>query len=453
MTEEIIKNQREFFNAGNTLNIKTRINYLKKLKSAIRSNEDKLASALKDDLGKSASEAYLSEIGMVLEDLSHHIKHLKSWAKCKRRKTPLAQFPSKGYILPSPYGNTLIISPWNYPFLLSFQPLIGAVSAGNTVILKPSRFSPKTGLAMKNIVESVFPPEYATVICGEEGISKKLLEYKFDYIFFTGGARVGKSVYEAAASTLTPVTLELGGKSPAIVDKSAKINLAAKRIVFGKFLNVGQTCVAPDYVIVHESVADKFIACLKEQINKLYSNALENEDYGKIITEKHFERLKGLICGNVVIGGKTDETKRKIEPTVIYPATDDCPAMQEEIFGPILPVLTYSTNEQLYEIISKHPTPLALYLFTTKKSAEKEILSRVSFGGGCVNDVVIHLACTALPFGGVGNSGIGSYHGRKSFETFSHNKSVLKKSNLIDMPIRYTPYTKFKNKLVHFFMK
>lgn len=453
MIEEIIKKQREFFEGGNTLDVKIRISYLKKLKIAIKQNEDMLAEALTADLGKSRSEAYMSEIGMVLEDLSHHIKHLKGWAKCRKRKTPLAQFPSKGYILPSPYGCTLILSPWNYPFLLSFQPLIGAVGAGNVAILKPSRFSEHTSAAMKRITESVFPPEYVYVVYEGEGLSQQLLSYKFDYIFFTGGARVGKSVYEAAAKNLTPVTLELGGKSPVIIDKSAKIDLTAKRIAFGKFLNVGQTCVAPDYVLVHESVADKFTQCLKAYTDKMFPDALNNESYGKIITQKHFERLKGLICGNVFCGGKYDDKTRKIQPTVIYPAAQDDPAMQEEIFGPVLPVIKYGNIEEAYDIIAKHPTPLALYLFTGKKSVERQILSRVAFGGGCVNDVVIHLACTSLPFGGVGNSGTGSYHGRKSFETFSHFKSVLKKSSLIDLPIRYAPYTEFKDKLIRFFMK
>ncbi|MDE6598236.1 MAG: aldehyde dehydrogenase, partial [Clostridia bacterium] len=435
MIEEILNKQKEFFESGKTLNVKTRLLYLKKLKAAIKQNEKKLADALYADLGKSASEAYMTEIGMTLEDLSCHIKHLKKWAKRERRSSPLAQFPSKSYRLPSPYGNVLILSPWNYPLLLSFQPLIGAVGAGNTVILKPSRFSEQTSAAMKDIVESVFPPEYVSVIYGSEGAGQELLKYKFDYIFFTGGARVGKSVYEAAAKNLTPVTLELGGKSPVIVDKSAKVDLAAKRVAFGKFLNVGQTCVAPDYVLVHESVADKFVASLKKWIEKLFPGALHNAQYGKIITQKHFDRLKGLVGENVYLGGNCDEETRKIEPTVLYPASVDDKAMQEEIFGPVLPVIKYSDDKEIYETIAKHPTPLALYLFTTKKQAEKEILSRVSFGGGCVNDVIIHIASTSIPFGGVGNSGIGSYHGRKSFETFSHYKSVLKKSNVIDLPI------------------
>ena len=453
MIDEIIKNLRNFFDSGNTLDVKTRLSYLKKLKAAIIENEVKICTALKKDLGKSASEAYMCEIGMVLEDLSYQIKHLKGWVKPERKRSPMAQFPSSSYILPSPYGCTLIISPWNYPFLLSLQPLIGAVGAGNTVLLKPSRFSKHTSAVIKELVGSVFPPEYAAVVYGDDGLSQKLLEYKFDYIFFTGGARVGKSVYVQAANNLTPVTLELGGKSPVIIDKTADINLAAKRVAFGKFLNAGQTCVAPDYVLVHESVAKQFANSLKVWIEKLFPDALENEDYGKIITQRHFDRLLSLICGNVYYGGNSDSGKLKIEPTVIYPASPDDAAMREEIFGPVLPIIEYSTEEKMFSVIEANRTPLALYLFTTKKSTEQKVFSHVQFGGGCVNDVVIHLASTSLPFGGVGNSGIGSYHGKKSFETFSHFKSVLKKSNLIDMPVRYTPYTKFKDKLIKFFMK
>ena len=453
MIESIIETQRKYFDDGKTLDVRTRLSYLKALKKAIVANESKIAAALKTDLGKSPSESYMTEIGMVLEDLSCHIKHLKKWAKPKRRRSPLAQFPSKSYILPSPYGNTLIISPWNYPFLLSMQPLVGAIGAGNTALLKPSRASAATSTVMKELIESVFPQGLAACVYGTDGINDEILTYKFDYVFFTGGKDVGKKVYEAASKNLTPVTLELGGKSPVVIDKTAKIDLAAKRVVFGKFLNVGQTCVAPDYVIAHESVADKFVQCLKKYIAKFYPDALGNDSYGKIISARHYDRVKNLIGGNIACGGNFDDEKRKIEPTVIYPATIDDPAMQEEIFGPVLPVLTYSTEEQLLEIISKHPTPLAFYLFTSKKKTEKRLLPRVAFGGGCVNDTIIHIASTYIPFGGVGGSGIGSYHGAKSFETFSHMKSVLKKSNTIDLPIRYTPYSKGKDKMIRFFMK
>lgn len=453
MIESIIEEQRKYFADGKTLDVRSRLRYLKALKQSIVANTDKIAVALKADLGKSPSESYMTEIGMVLEDLSCHIKHLKKWAKPKRRRSPLAQFPSKSYILPSPYGNTLIISPWNYPFLLSIQPLVGAIGAGNTVLLKPSRASAATSAVMKELIESVFPQGLAACVYGTDGINDEILTYKFDYVFFTGGKDVGKKVYEAAAKNLTPVTLELGGKSPVVIDRTAKLDLAAKRVVFGKFLNVGQTCVAPDYVIAHESVADKFVACLKKYIAKLYPDAFDSDDYGKIISARHYERVKKLIGGNIVCGGAFDDEKRKIEPTVIYPATLEDPAMQEEIFGPILPVLTYSTDAQLFDIINAHPTPLAFYLFTGKKKTEKRLLPRVAFGGGCVNDTIIHIASTHIPFGGVGGSGIGSYHGQKSFETFSHMKSVLKKSNTIDLPIRYTPYSKGKDKMIRFFMK
>ncbi len=453
MLEKTIEAQRAYFKTDITLNVNFRLGYLKKLKAAIKTREKTIVAALKADLGKSAEESYMSEIGMVLEDLSYHIKKLKKWVKPVKRSSPLAQFPSKSYMLPSPYGNVLIISPWNYPFLLSMQPLVGAIAAGNTVLLKPSRSSAATSAVMNEIIESVFPPELAACAYGSDDINNAVLEHKFDYIFFTGGKDVGKTVYAAASKFLTPVTLELGGKSPAVVDKTAKIDLAAKRVVFGKFLNVGQTCVAPDYAIVHESVADRFVERVKFWIRKLYPDALANPDYGKIINARHFERVKSLIDGNVVIGGGCDENAHKIEPTVIYPATLDCAAMQQEIFGPILPVLTYSTDDELIKIIDEHPTPLAFYLFTSKTKNEKSLLPRVGFGGGCVNDTIIHLASTQLPFGGVGGSGMGSYHGKKSFETFSHYKSVLKKSNSIDLPFRYTPYSKKKDKMIRFFLK
>ncbi len=453
MVENIVKAQREYFSSGKTLETGVRITFLKKLKACIKLREDEIIRALGEDLGKSATEAYMSEIGMVLEDLSYHIKRLRGWAKKKRKSSPLAQFPSKSFVLPSPYGNVLIISPWNYPFLLSLQPLVGAIGAGNTVILKPSRASKATSAVIKSIISEVFPEGLAACVYGGDGLNAEILTYKFDYIFFTGGKSVGQTVYEAAAKNLTPVTLELGGKSPAIIDKTAKCDLAAKRVAFGKFLNAGQTCVAPDYVIAHESVAEKFTYSLKKWIDKLYPNALENDCFGKIISERHYGRIKSLIGGNVVKGGGFDDGKLKIEPTVIYPATLEDAAMKEEIFGPVLPVLVYSTEAELLEIIQANPSPLALYLFTASGKTQKRLLKKIQFGGGCVNDAVIHLASTSLPFGGVGGSGIGSYHGKKSFETFSHYKSVLKKSNAVDLPMRYTPYKKFYDKLIRLFMK
>lgn len=452
MIENLVKKQREYFKSGKTLDVNMRVEYLKKLKAVIKRDQKKVANALYEDLGKSSTEAYMCEIGMVLEELSTHIKNVKSWAKREKKSSPLAQFPSKSFRLPSPYGNVLIISPWNYPFLLSLQPLIGAVGAGNTVLLKPSRASVSTSKIIKEIVEEVFPDAYVACVYEGDSLNEEILTYKFDYIFFTGGKSVGKTVYKSASENLTPVTLELGGKSPAVIDKTAKIELSAKRVAFGKFLNAGQTCVAPDYVIAHKDIADEFVACLKKQISVLYPDPLNNKDYGKIINARHFERVKNLLNANVVYGGKYDESARKIEPTVIFPASEHDEAMQEEIFGPVLPVLTYSTDEELLEIIERNPTPLAFYLFTRDNKLQKKILNSVQFGGGCVNDTVIHLA-SKLPFGGVGNSGIGSYHGEQSFYTFSHFKSVLKKSNSIDLPMRYSPYKKFHDKLIRFFMK
>lgn len=453
MIEEVLAEQRRYFASGATLDVKVRLKFLKELKAAIVGRQADIAEALKLDLGKSASESYMTETGMVLEDLGCAIKHLKKWAKRRRRHSPLAQFPSKCYVTPSPYGSVLIISPWNYPFLLSMQPLVGAIAAGNTVILKPSRASSATSEIMQKIISEVFPKDLCFCAFGADGLNDEALKNKFDYIFFTGGKEVGKKVYSAAASFLTPVTLELGGKSPVIVDKTAKLDLAAKRIVFGKLLNVGQTCVAPDYCIAHADIADKLVESLKKYCDRLYPNALELESYGKIISERHYERVKALITGNVVYGGKCDDGSRRIEPTLIYPATPEHPAMQEEIFGPVLPILTYRTEEELRNIISLNPEPLALYLFTRDRKSERSLVRSIAFGGGCVNDTIMHIATTSMPFGGVGGSGIGSYHGKKSFETFSHYKSIMKKSNKMDLPVRYTPYTKTKDKLVRYFMK
>lgn len=453
MIETLVNAQREYFKSGKTLDVKTRLGYLKKLKAAITAHETEIFDALRSDLDKSASESYMVEVGMVLEELSFCIKRLKKWVKPVRKRSPLAQFPSKSFVMPSPYGVVLIISPWNYPFLLSMQPLVGAIAAGNTVVLKPSRASAATSAAMKRIVEEVFPQSVAACVYGEENANAQVLDCKFDYIFFTGGAEVGKKIYEAASKNLTPVTLELGGKSPVVVDETAKIDLAARRIVFGKLLNAGQTCIAPDYVVAHRAVADKLVECMKKYIDKLYPNALDCPYFGKIINERHYERVKKLLDGNIAFGGGYDDERLKIQPTILYPAKPSDAAMQEEIFGPILPVLTYSDNAELFEILDAHPTPLAFYLFTQSKKTEKYMLANYMFGGGCINDVIMHIATSRMGFGGVGTSGIGSYHGEKSFYTFSHCKSVLKKSTKLDMPIRYTPYSSAKDKLVRFFMK
>lgn len=451
--EDLIKKQKEFFEQEKTLSYKTRKNYLIQLRNKINQYKPKLYQAIYKDLNKSETESFMCEIGLVLSDLNYQIKHLKKNMKKKHKKTPLAQFKGKSYIQPSPYGNTLIISPWNYPILLSLEPFVGAIAAGNTVILKPSEYSVETSAVLKDLILEVFPEEYAAVVLGDANVASSLLDIEFDYIFFTGGTKIGQKVALAASKYLTPMTLELGGKSPVIVDDTAKINLAAKRIVFGKFLNAGQTCVAPDYVLVHESKKNELVQALIGWIKKLYPNCLENSSYVKMINERHFNRVLNYIkTSQVIFGGNSSLDTLKIEPTLLDSNLDEV-VMQEEIFGPVLPILTYKTNDELLNTIRKHPNPLALYIFSTKKKNINYITSYVQFGGGCVNDTIIHLATNALPFGGVRQSGIGSYHGKKSFETFSHYKSIVSKANWIDLPIRYTPYTKKKRRLIQFFIK
>ncbi len=451
---KIIEEQKKYFASGKTLAYEARKNCLTKLRQEILRQEEAICEALKADLGKSATESYMSEIGMVLDDIRFQLKHLKRNMRNKRVKTPLAQFLAKSYVKPSPYGQVLVLAPWNYPFLLAIEPLVGAVASGNVVVLKPSEFAPQTALIMQKIIANVFLPEHATTILGEADVATQLVSLKWDYIFFTGGTKIGQLVYEAASHNLTPVTLELGGKSPVIVDQTANLKLAARRIVFGKFLNCGQTCVAPDYLLVQESVANQLINLLKDNIKLLYNEALTNKDYGNIINERQYKRLLGYLKdANIIFGGKVDASTRKIEPTLLFPVDSNSSVMKEEIFGPILPIITYQHEEEIYSIVAKSPTPLALYLFSTNKKMIREITTKISFGGGCVNDTIIHLATSYMPFGGVGNSGIGSYHGNKSFATFTHFKSIVNKSNLLDLPIRYTPYTKLKTKMIKIFLK
>lgn len=451
---EISEKQKEFFLRGNTLNVNTRKKYLIKLKELIRTRENDIAAALKQDLGKSEEESYMCEIGLTLSELSYQIKHIKQFAKRQKVPTPLSQQLSKSFRYPSPYGNVLIISPWNYPFLLSIEPLSEAVAAGNTVILKPSAYSAASSKIITEIIEEVFPKEYVAVINGGRQENENLLNIKFDYIFFTGSKNVGKLVYESAAKNMTPVTLELGGKSPCIIDESADIKLAARRIVFGKYLNCGQTCVAPDYILCKKEIKDKFISAVKDEITKQFGKEpLKNPDYGKIITRKHFERLLSLIDKNkIVAGGEIDEENLKIAPVVMDGVTKDDEVMQEEIFGPIMPVLTFENTDECIKFINFFDAPLALYVFSTDKNTTEKIISSVQFGGGCINDVVIHLATSYMPFGGVKESGIGSYHGKKGFETFSHYKSMVDKKNIIDLPMRYQPYKKFFYKLIRLFL-
>lgn len=454
-TGHIVAAQRAFFEQGKTFDVSYRLEALGNLKTAIKRHEQDLLEAIKQDLGKSASEAYMCEVGLTLAEISHFQKNLRKWARTKRKLTPLTNFAAKSMIVQEPYGVVLIMSPWNYPVLLTLEPLIGAIAAGNTVVLKPSAYSPATTAVIATLIEETFPEEYIAVVKGGRAENQSLLEQHFDYIFFTGGVTVGKLVMEKAAKHLTPITLELGGKSPVIVDHTADLRVAARRIVFGKYLNCGQTCIAPDYVLVEESVHDRLVELLIEEEQKMYGKkALENADYGKIINQKHFDRLLGLIDSNkVVLGGRSEADKLRIEPTIMDHVTADDAVMQEEIFGPVLPILTVKDSEEAFRFITSRPHPLALYLFTNSRQVEKKFLTQAAFGGGCVNDTIIHIATNNLPFGGVGNSGMGSYHGKHSFETFSHSKSVVKKYTWLDLTLRYQPYCGWKDTLVRMFLK
>lgn len=448
---QIIQKQRKYFDKGNTFDVNGRIEHLKKLKQVIIENEVKINEAVYQDLGKSNVESYMCETGMVLSELSYMIKHIKTFSKKQRVRTPLSQFHAKSYRLACPYGIVLVMSPWNYPFMLSMDPLIDAISAGNTVILKPSAYSPNTSKVIQDILEKVFCNEYVSVIQGGRKENQALLEEKFDYIFFTGSPSVGHEVMAKASVHLTPVTLELGGKSPCIVDQSANLKLAARRIVFGKFLNLGQTCVAPDYVYVHHSIKDQFISYVIDEIKTQFSDL---SNYGKIINQKHFDRLFALMdTEKIVYGGKVDRQTLKIEPTLFDNISWDDAIMKEEIFGPLLPILTFDSIRECLDIIKDKPSPLALYFFSTDQNKIDFVTNTVPFGGGCINDTIIHLATSNMPFGGVGNSGMGAYHGKVGFETFTHFKSIVDKKNWIDMPMRYQPYTKKYEKMIRFFLK
>ena len=453
--KQIIKAQRTYFQTGATLSIDKRLLVLRKLKACILKHEQEIHAALQRDLGKSSFESYMCETGLVLSELSYMIKHTKHFAKGKNVRTPLAQFHSRSFKKPSPYGVTLIMSPWNYPFMLTIEPLIDAIAAGNTAVLKPSAYSPATSSVIQKIIKECFPPEYASVVTGGRAENNCLLAEHFDYIFFTGSPIVGREVMRHASDNLTPVTLELGGKSPCIVEKTANLKLAAKRIVFGKFLNCGQTCVAPDYIYCDPSIKDLLIAELKKEIEKQFgSQPLSNPNYGKIINAKHFHRIVSLLDSKKLVhGGSFAETTLQIEPTVLSNVTWNDPVMQEEIFGPVLPILTYDSFDQAIEKINTMPHPLALYIFTSNKEAANKATSLCGFGGGCINDVVIHLATSEMGFGGFGESGMGSYHGKAGFDTFSHYKSIVDKKTWLDLPMRYQPYTKLNEKLLKMFLK
>ncbi len=454
--DTILEKQRKYFSSGATLPVKFRIEMLKKLYSTVKKYEKEIAEALKADLGKSDFEAFMCETGMVLAEIGYMIKHTRKFASNHYVWSPLAQFASTSYKKPTPYGNVLVMSPWNYPFLLTIDPVADAIAAGNTVVVKPSAYSPATSEMVKKIIEECFSPEYVAVVTGGRKENAELLNQKFDFVFFTGSQNVGREVLRHTAENLTPAVLELGGKSPCIVDSTAKIKLAAKRIVFGKYLNCGQTCVAPDYVLCEKSIKDELIAEIKKQIIRQYGeNPLANPDYGKIINSKHFERLCGLINKDKVVhGGETNPETMQIAPTVIDNVTWDDAVMQEEIFGPIMPVLTYEKFEDVFEILHDKQKPLALYIFSENKSHIKAVTSRIRYGGGCVNDTIIHLATSEMGFGGVGESGMGSYHGKEGFDVFSHTKSIVDKKTWMDLPMRYQPYNRgIYAKLLHIFLK
>ena len=453
--QEIIRKQRNYFYTGATLNIDFRITALKRLQTSIQSHQEQINAALKSDLGKSSFESYMCESGLVLSEITYMLKHIRSLSREKTVHTPLAQFHSRSYRKPSPYGVTLIMSPWNYPFLLTFDPLVDAIAAGNTAVLKPSAYSPATSNIICEIVRECFPEEYVAVVMGGRQENSCLLQEHFDYIFFTGSQAVGKEVMRHASEHLTPVTLELGGKSPCIVDKSANIKLAAKRIVFGKYLNCGQTCVAPDYIYCHSEVKDELLKQIQKQIRKQFGKSpLDNKNYGKIINEKHFDRINSLIDpAKTVCGGGSNRETLQIEPTVLDNVTFEDPVMQQEIFGPVLPVLTYDSLGGAVTKINSMAHPLALYIFTEDEKNAREVTSRCGFGGGCINDVLIHLATSNMGFGGFGESGMGSYHGIDGFRTFSHYKSIVDKKTWIDLPMRYQKYRKIYEKMVRLFMR
>lgn len=459
MTEQeiatILAKQHAFFASGRTIPVSFRQEQLRKLKRSMLAHEKDLNEALQKDLGKSRMESYMCEVGLTLSELTWMQRHLGSLSAEKRVPTPLAQFAARSFRSPSPYGTVLIMSPWNYPVLLTLEPLIDAIAAGNTAIVKPSAYAPSTCEVMKQIIEECYPQSYVAVVTGGRAENQALLQQRFDMIFFTGGKTVGREVLRHAAEYLTPVTLELGGKSPCIVDSSAKIKLAARRIVFGKYLNCGQTCVAPDYVLCDKTIRDELVLAIQAEIRRQFGAApLENPNYGKIVNRKHFERLLGLIDERkLVCGGQNNPDTLRIAPTVLTDVTWEDAIMGEEIFGPILPVLTFDTLEEAIQMVEARPHPLALYFFSENKTAQSQVLNCCRFGGGCINDTIIHLATSAMPFGGVGESGMGGYHGKAGFETFSHYRSIVDKKTWMDLPIRYQNYTTLKEKMLHMFLK
>ncbi|MCC3693439.1 aldehyde dehydrogenase [Staphylococcus epidermidis] len=456
MIRDKFNNSKAFFNTHKTKNLKFRKQQLKLLSKNIKNHENELLDALYKDLGKSKGEAYATEIGMLLKSIKLMRKELKNWSKTKQTDTPLYLFPTKSYIKKEPYGTVLIIGPFNYPVQLVFEPLIGAIAAGNTAIVKPSELTPHVAIVIKDIIEDTFDEAYVSVVEGGIEETQTLLSLPFDYMFFTGSEKVGKIVYEAAARKLIPVTLELGGKSPVIVDDTANIKVASERISFGKFTNAGQTCVAPDYILVQRKVKNDLIKALKKTITEFYGENIEKSpDFGRIVNQKHFNRLNDLIQihkDNVVFGGNSSKEDLYIEPTLLDNITNDNKIMKEEIFGPILPIITYDNFDEVLEIIQSKSKPLSLYLFSEDENMTHRVVEELSFGGGAINDTLMHLANPNLPFGGVGSSGIGQYHGKYSFDTFSHMKSYTFKSTRLESSLFFPPY-KGKFKYIKTFFK
>lgn len=451
--ESIVLSQKSYFHSNVTKDVSFRKQSLEKLLSSILEHETLIYDALKKDLGKSGQESYITEVSMVTGAIKQAIASLDKWAKPARQKTPLSLFPSKSYIVKEPYGVVLILAPWNYPFQLSLMPLVGAIAAGNCAIVKTSKNSPNTSAVISDIINGTFPSGYLYAVDVGTGYDE-ILSYSYDYIFFTGSERVGRIVMRAASENLTPVCLELGGKSPCIIDKSADLKLAAKRIVWGKILNAGQTCVAPDYVVIPSEQKEDFLEYVQQYIKEFTQGALENENYPKIVNLHHFIRLRNLIeKESSVIGGKNDEKSFKIEPTVFPDATFESDIMKDEIFGPILPIITYVDLDDVIETIKQRAKPLACYIFGKDSAFIEKVVSELSFGGGCINDTVMQLANENLPFGGVGSSGIGNYHGKHSFDTFSHEKSILINRGFFDIPLRYPPYTEKSFKQIQGILK
>ena len=438
----ILENHQKYYAAGQTIDIRFRIKQLNLLHHAVVQFEDKILAALHQDLKKTRYEGYLTELGIVRDEIRHVARKLPKWARPKRVKTPFYHWPAVSRIYPEPYGVALIIAPWNYPFQLTIAPLVGAIAAGNCAVLKPSEYSPATSEVIREMIETYFEPDFISVVTGGVETSSALLAEPFDYIFFTGSPRVGKIVMAKAAENLTPVTLELGGKSPCIVAPDADLKLTAKRIASGKFINAGQTCIAPDYLMVHRSVEDELVGNIKEFLNKFYGPDPKNSpDYPKIINRAHFDRLTALMDNATVLtGGVSDAENLYIAPTLLSGVDWSHPAMQEEIFGPILPVLPYDDLDEVVTVVNRQTKPLALYLFSRKNAVINQVLQKIPFGGGTVNDTLIHIATPYLPFGGVGTSGMGSYHGKAGFDAFTHYKSIMKRPFALDAPFRYPPY-------------